>query len=157
MTFDTASSSPLLKPLCRIEVEVADMVSLGSVPQGERRYVPLTGGTVSGALTGKVRPGGTDWQLLRADGVLEIAAHYVLELDDGSLVEVDSRGLRHGLPEVMQRLAKGEPVAPHEYFFRTFIRLATGAPGWQRLNNVMAVAVASRQQRRVVLELHELG
>lgn len=149
---------PAFQPLCRIEVDVGEVVSLGRVPQGERRYVPLLGGRVLGpGLQGIVMPGGVDWQLLRDDGVLEIQAHYALQLSDGSLVEVDSRGLRHGPPEVLRRLAAGEAVDPASYFFRTAIRLATGAAGWQHLNRTMALAIGSRQARLVVLDVHEIA
>ena len=151
-------AAPPLDPLCRITCEVDALVTLGAAPGGERRYVPLGGGTVRGpALNGELVPGGVDWQVLRADGVLEIAAHYVLRLDDGSLVEVQSNGLRHGPPEVMALLARGEAVAPHEYFFRTLVRFTTGAPAWAHLNKTMAIAVGRREARRVVLDLYRLG
>jgi hypothetical protein len=150
--------APDLTPLCRITCEVGALVSLGPAPCGERRYVPLGGGTVEGpALNGELVPGGVDWQIQRADGVLEIAAHYVLRLADGSLVEVQSNGLRHGPPEVMARLAGGEAVAPNEYFFRTLVRFTTGAPAWAHLNKVMAIAVGQREARQVVLDLYRLG
>ena len=148
---------PELTPLCRITCEVDARVSLGDAPLGERRYVPLGGGTVEGpVLNGTLVPGGVDWQVQCRDGVLEIAAHYVLRLTDGSLVEVQSNGLRHGPPEVMARLARGEAVAPHEYFFRTLVRLTTGAPAWAHLNRVMAIAVGQREAQRVVLDLYRL-
>ena len=60
---------------------------------------------------------GVDWQVQRADGVTDISARYVIRTTDGALVEVQSDGMRHGPPEVMARLARGEPVAPDEYFF----------------------------------------
>jgi hypothetical protein len=149
--------APALVPLCRITCEVDALVTLGSAPGGERRYVPLGGGTVVGPeLNGALIPGGVDWQLLRADGVLEIAAHYVLRLTDGSLVEVQSTGLRHGPPDVMARLARGEAVAPQDYFFRTLVCFTTGAPAWAHLNKAMAIAVGQREARRVVLDLYKL-
>lgn len=150
--------APELVPLCRITCEVDALVSLGEAPCGERRYVPLGGGTVEGPeLNGTLVPGGVDWQVQRKDGVLEIAAHYVLRLADGSLVEVQSNGLRHGPAEVMARLARGEAVASHEYFFRTLVRFTTGTPAWAHLNKVMAIAVGQREARRVVLDLYRLG
>jgi hypothetical protein len=150
--------APALVPMCRITCEVDALVTLGPAPNGERRYVPLGGGTVQGPeLHGELVPGGVDWQLLRADGVLEIAAHYVLRLADGSLVEVQSHGLRHGLAEVMARLARGEAVAPQDYFFRTLVRFTTGAPAWEHLNKTMAIAVGQREARRVVLDLYRLA
>src|SRR4051812_27425720 len=109
-----------LEPFFLVEASVGPIVSLGPAPAGERRVVAILGGTVEGdGIRGEIVPGGEDWQTLRADGVLEIEAHYVVRLDDGALVEVLSQGYRHGPPEVMARLARGEPVAADEYFFRT--------------------------------------
>ena len=90
-------AAPGLEPMARVRCEVGALVSLGSGPLGERRYVPLTGGSVEGpGLAGSIVPGGVDWQINRADGVLEISAHYVVRTHDGALVEVQSQGLRHG-------------------------------------------------------------
>ncbi|MBC7939936.1 MAG: DUF3237 domain-containing protein, partial [Chitinophagaceae bacterium] len=81
---------PPWQPMGRVVCEVGELLSLGQAgPHGERRMVPLCGGTVSGpALNGEVVPGGSDWQWQRADGVLEISAHYLLRLADGAQVEV---------------------------------------------------------------------
>jgi len=137
--------------------EVGALVSLGPAPTGERRFVPLGGGTVQGPeLNGTLVEGGVDWQVNRADGALEIAAHYVIRTDDGALVEVRSDGLRHGPAEVMARLAAGAPVGRDEYFFRTLMRFTTGAPQWAHLNKVMALAVGQREARTVLLDVYRI-
>ena len=135
------------------------MVSLGGpAKHGERRYVPLGGGSVEGPeLNGSLVEGGVDWQVQRADGVTDISAHYVIRTTDGALVEVQSDGMRHGPPEVMARLARGEPVARDEYFFRTLMRFTTGHPAWLHLNKVMALAVGQREQQRVLLDVWRIG
>jgi len=154
----TALPPPLL-PMARIVCEVGPVVSLGGPARhGERRFVPILSGRVSGAeLNGELLEGGVDWQVQRADGVTEISAHYVIRLPDGALVEVQSEGLRHGPPEVMARLARGEAVAPQDYFFRTLVRLTTGHPDWLHLNKVMALAVGQREARQVRLDLWRIG
>jgi hypothetical protein len=119
--------------------------------------VPLQGGSVQGPeLNGRVVEGGVDWQIHRADGVLDIAAHYVIRANDGGLIEVHSDGMRHGAPEVMARLARGDPVARDEYFFRTLMRFTTGAPQWLHLNKVMALAVGERQPGLVLLDVYRI-
>jgi hypothetical protein len=149
--------APQLVPMCRIACDVGEVVSLGNATHGERRYVPLGGGIVTGAeFMGEVVPGGVDWQVRRDDGALEIEAHYVLRANDGGLVEVRSVGLRHGPAAVMTRLARGEAVDASEYFFRTSIRFTTGASAWVHLNKAMAIAVGSRERRRVVLDVYRL-
>jgi len=153
----TMPPPPALVPMTHIRCEVGALVTLGPLAQGERRYVPLGSGTVQGPeLNGKLVEGGVDWQLNRSDGVLEIAAHYVIRTDDGALVEVQSNGLRHGPPEVMARLARGEPVPPHEYFFRTLMRFATGAPQWSHLNRTMAISAGRREARAVLLDVYRI-
>jgi Protein of unknown function (DUF3237) len=143
--------------LCRFEINVAPVVSLGSTTSGERRYVPLLEGIVSGEqLQGRILSGGVDWQTLRADGVLEIDAQYVIEAHDGALIEVRSVGLRHGSAEVMAQLARGEKVAADSYYFRTHIRFATSAPQWQHLNKLLALGIGAREATRVMMEVYAI-
>ena len=54
--------------------------------------------------------GGGDWQTVWPDGRMDIAAHYVLEIDGQGTVEVRSDGVRHGPPAVLAALARGEIV-----------------------------------------------
>ena len=148
---------PGLVAMTQVRCEVDALVSLGPGPYGERRYVPLLGGTVRGPeLNGEIVPGGVDWQVARSDGVLDIGAHYVIRTTDGALVEVQSTGMRHGPPEVMARLARGEAVGRDEYFFRTLMRFTTGHPDWLHLNKLMAIAVGQREARQVVLDVYRL-
>ena len=152
------SAPPPLEFLAQVRCEVGALVNLGTGPYGERRCVPLLGGSVSGpGLNGAILPGGADWQILRADGALDIQAHYIVRTIDGALVEVDSRGLRHGPPAVMQRLARGEAVAPGDYFFRTLMRFQTGHADWLHLNATMALARGERQAQHVVLDVFRIG
>lgn len=150
---------PALVPMARVRCEVSPLVSLGAAPTGERRFVPLRGGRVDGPeLSGHIVEGGVDWQWQRSDGALEIAAHYVIALDQGAgLVEVRSDGLRHGPAEVMAALGRGERVPREVYFFRTLMRFTTGAPGWLHLNKVMAIACGERQADAVVLDVYRLS
>lgn len=153
-----SAAAPPLGFMAQVRCEVGALVTLGAGPFGERRCVPLLGGSVSGpGLNGEILPGGADWQVLRADGVLDIQAHYIVRTSDGALVEVDSRGLRHGPPEVMQRLARGEAVAPEDYFFRTLMRFQTGHPAWFHLNATLALARGERQATVVVLDVFRIG
>ena len=143
--------------LCSIEALVGPIVSLGTGPYGERRVVDIVGGRVEGpGLNGTIVPGGADWQVVRADGVVDIDAHYALLMDDGARVEIVSSGLRFGPPDVLQALHRGEPVDPSAYFFRTFIRFQTGAPRLAHLNRTLAVAVGARRTASVELTLHRV-
>lgn len=144
------------EPLMTVSAEVGEIVSLGRGPLGERRVVQILNGSFEGPqLNGTVLPG-ADWQILRDDGVLDIDARYVLQEARGGLVRVVSQGYRHGPPEVMARLARGETVEPSAYFFRTVMRFETGAPDLAWLNKTIAVAAAERKARRVELKVFKL-
>lgn len=143
--------------MARVVCRVAALVTLGRAKYGERRYVPLLGGAVHGPeLNGEVVEGGVDWQVQRADGVLDIAAHYVIRANDGGLIEVQSDGMRHGPSEVMAALGRGEALPREAYYFRTVMRFQTGAPAWLHLNKVLALACGERQADHVVLDVYRL-
>ncbi len=94
---------------------------IGETYDGARRIIPiLAGGYVKGPqINGALMGNSADWQLTRPDGVTVADALYAIETDDGALIQIRNRGLRHGRPEVMARLAAGEHVDPSEYYFRT--------------------------------------
>jgi len=150
-----AQRAPGLTYLCRITARVSPVVILGPAPYGERRYVPIIGGTVEGdSLSGEVLSGGVDWQVQRNDGTLDIQAHYVLRAADGALIEIQSNGYRHGPSDVMARLAKGDPVSPDEYYFRTAMTFQTAAPAWAHLNSMLAVGKGAREPGAAVLDVY---
>ena len=92
--------------LCKLSVEVGEIVTLGPGPLGERRVIAIHGGSFEGpAMRGVVLPGGNDWQIVRADGVIDLDARYALKEERGGIVRVVSQGYRHGPPQVLARLA----------------------------------------------------
>ena len=152
---------PSMQPLMQLSVELAELLTLGAMAHGERRVVPISGGAFEGAdgsWRGRVLPGGADWQLLRSDGVLEVDARYVLEDEAGQRVQVTSQGLRHGPPDVIAALTRGEAVDPAAYYFRTLMRFEAAAAGpLSHLNRLVAVGVGAREARRVRLEVCAVG
>jgi hypothetical protein len=146
-----------LQPLLRAEITLAPPQELGETPHGRRRVVPITGGSFRGEkLAGRVLPGGADWQLIRADGVAELDARYTLEASDGALIYVHNFGYRHGPPEILKRLADGQPVDPSLYYMRTTPRFETAAERYQWLNRTICVATGARRAAAVELEVFEV-
>ena len=140
-----------------IEAELEPLMSLGRTPVGERRIIGIGGGTVRGRkFNGRVLPGGADWQTIRADGAADIKARYTIESDAGARVLVDSVGLRHGPPEVIEKLARGDNVDPALYYFRTVMRFETGDPSADWLNRIIAVSRGQRLARAVRLDVYEV-
>jgi hypothetical protein len=78
---------------------------------------------------------------------------YTLQTDAGDLLYVQSRGVRHGSAEVLERLARGEDVDASEYIFRTSTQIET-APGLDWLNKGVFISVAGRQTAGVIYETY---
>ncbi|HVZ52279.1 MAG TPA: DUF3237 domain-containing protein [Pseudolabrys sp.] len=145
------------EPIFTIHAELESIMDLGRTPYGQRRIIGILGGTVAGPkFKGRVLPGGADWQIVRPDGAADIQARYTLESDGGGHVMVDSDGLRHGPPEVLERLARGEAVDPALYYFRTAMRFETADPTLDWLNRIIAIAHGARLARAVKLDVYEV-
>lgn len=77
-------------------VTIGGLLDFGKSKYGERRIIPITGGTFKGpGIEGEVLPGGADWQLTRPDGDVELYARYTLKTKDGALIQVQNRVLMH--------------------------------------------------------------
>ncbi|HLS84670.1 MAG TPA: DUF3237 domain-containing protein [Burkholderiales bacterium] len=149
--------SLVLRPLFRAEITLAPALELGEAPLGKRRIIHITGGRFWGErLSGKVLPGGADWQIVRDDGVAYLEARYTLQTDDGALVYVRNFGYRHGPAEVLQRVAAGEAVDPSLYYMRTTPWFETGAPRYAWLNRLVCVGTGARRPDAVELEMFEV-
>lgn len=131
-------------------VTIAPALEIGVTPRGERRIIPITGGTFRGPkLGGRVIPGGADWQIIRPDGTVELEARYTLEAEAGNggaggLVYVVNRGIRHARREVLQRLREGAAVDPSEYYFRTAPVFETAVPELQWMTRSVFIGDAER-------------
>jgi hypothetical protein len=145
-----------LTPVYRLEAVLGAPLELGRVGQGQRRIVPLTSGTFAGAdLNGTLLPGASaDWQIVLPGGTVLGDIRYVLQTDDGALLYVRSRGVRHGSAEVLARLGRGEDVDACEYTFRTSTRIETASARLDWLNRGVFIGVGGRAPGGVVYETY---
>ena len=141
-----------LRPLLKAEIALAPPQELGQTPQGRRRIIGITGGRFSGErLSGRVLPGGADWQIVRGDGVSQLEARYTLETDDGALIYVVNQGIRHAPAEVQARLNAGEPVDPTLVYFRTSPTFETAPGPYDWLMRSMFVGTGERHPNGVLI------
>lgn len=144
----------ILKPVGEFEVRLGETRMIGPVPLGMRRISMITGGRLTGpGLEGDILPGGSDWQLIRDDEVVEIAARFVVQLRGGGYLTVYSQGYRHGPPEVVEALARGEPVSPDLYYFSAALTIEAQPPH-EALARTVIVATCARKNDRVTLSAY---
>jgi len=123
------------------------LTALGDTQYGDRRIARVTGGTFEGPkLKGTVHDGGGDWILNRTDGVTQLDVRLTMQADDGALIYMTYKGLRHGPADVMAKLAAGEPVDPSQIYFRTAPFFETAADGkYAWMNKTVFVATGRRE------------
>jgi hypothetical protein len=127
--------------LMMLQVKVGTPHNLGAVPHGTRRTAPLSGGSFEGP---------------RLRGSLEMDLRVTLQTDDGVLISMRSFGLRHGPPEVIAAIGRGETVDPATYYFRTTPRFETAHPAYAFLNRMVAVASGDRRPEGPIYTVHEV-
>ncbi len=99
-------------------VDVGERQLLGMSSLGERRLVPITGGSFEGPrVRGTVVAGGADRQLIRPDGLEQFDALYELRTDDGAVVTVRNQVLvdetREGKRYAFSSISLSAPEGPH--------------------------------------------
>jgi hypothetical protein len=150
--------TPGLIHIADLLVRIAEPIEIGRIAGNLRRMIPIAGGEVLGPrIRGKVLPGGADYQIMRADGVTDLHARYVIELEDGQLIYVENSGVRYGPPELMERLRRGEVVDPALIYFRTTPRFETAAPGYEWLMRNLFVCSGARFPDRVEMRFFQVS
>jgi hypothetical protein len=136
---------PGLEFVYAMEAALGPAVPIGATPDGTRRIIPILSGKIVGPeIHARVLGGGSDWQLLRGDGVTVADATYAAETDDGAIIQIRNRGLRHGPPDVMARLAAGEMVDPTAYYFRAAPQFIAPLGRYDWLNTSIFVCSGAR-------------
>lgn len=87
-------------------VGIGSSLSVGASKRGTRNVIPITGGTTTGRVVGKVLAGGGDYQIL--SGAFQIDARYTLETSDGELIIVRNCGPGGGLVPVFEARKDGK-------------------------------------------------
>ena len=132
------------RPLMTLRLSIASKQEIGAVPHGARVTFPVTGGSFEGdRLRGKVLPGGGDWVVKRADGVLELDLRVTLQTDDGALIHMTFEGIR-------------DDAAPGAPYFRTLPRFETADAKYSFLNRLLAVGTGEIRAEGPVHVIEEI-
>src|ERR1700712_527271 len=144
------------RPLFVMHMDVLPYQTIGGPDGAFRRVGVVPGGTFAGErLSGTLLPGGNDWQTVRSDGSTLLEVKLVLEANDGAMIGMTYKGLRHGPADVIARVNKGEDVDPATYYFRTNpVFVTASSHGW--LNGIIAIGTGYRTPDGVIYSLFEV-
>lgn len=147
--------APTLAYAFSARIELLPPVEQGEIDGARKRFIPITGGTITGPrLTGTVLPGGGDWQAILPGGLTRVEARYFLRTDDGTIIGIHNVGVRVASPEVTDKIARGVAVPPDDYYFRTttVFDAPPGTYGW--LRERVFVARGVRMPDHVVIDFY---
>jgi len=145
------------RPLFVFQIEVRPPTIIGTTPGYDRRIGEIVGGSFEGErLRGRILSGGSDWQSLRRDGAITLDVRIVMQTDDGELIGMTYRGVRHGPKEVMDRVARGETVSPAEYYLRATPYYETASQKYDWLNRIVSVAYGHRLGGGAIYQVFEI-
>jgi Protein of unknown function (DUF3237) len=158
---NTALADPLAAPglsrFADLSVKVAAPIEVGAVGHGNRRVIPIIGGTCVGRdWSARVLEGGADFQLIVNEHVARLEARYVLETDAGDRIYVLNDAVRTAAPDVMARLVRGELVDPSQVYFRSVPRFEVAAPSLAWMMERMFLGVGLRRPEEVVMRFFEV-
>jgi len=144
--------------LFTISMQLEPTIELGATPAGTRRLFTVAAGRFQGKrLSGDVLPdGGSDLLLVGSDGASRQDVRLLLCADDGALIVMTYRGVRHASAEVNARIARGEHVASTEYYLRTAPFFETSAPTHAWLNKIVSIGVGARRVDGVAYDVFEI-
>jgi len=139
---------PKFELLYECDATLSPAVEMGKTVEGQRRIIPITGGSVRGPrIRGELVSGGYDWNLSRSDGAGSVEAEYYMKTDDGVLIRIVNKGVSSGGPPSTDE-ASGEGFF---MFTHPSFEAPTGKYDW--INRAMFVGTlgARKNSRSAVL------
>ena len=156
----TSLPAPQLRHAFDLAVTVTPPIEAGNVmglnSRGRRRIIPITGGTVTGRINGRVLNAGADFQIVVSDTCADLDARYLLELDSGEHVFVQNRALRRASAQDVARLMGGLPVDPARVYFRCVPTFEVSSPDLKWMTESVFIGTATRAPDGVFLSIYEV-
>jgi hypothetical protein len=145
------------RPLFVMRLDVRKLQIVGAAPGSYRRVGVIFGGTFEGErLSGEVLEGGSDWQTVRGDGATTLDVRLILKTSDDVLFSMVYRGIRHGPPDIIERIDKGEVVDPSTHYFRIAPLFETASPKYDWINRILAIGIGHRKADGPIYSVFEL-
>ena len=106
--WDARKAAPSEKQGAQLIVETVTLSpsqSVGASKRGNRNVIPITGGELAGRISGKVLPGGADYQNLSNPATID--ARYLWQANDGEVIIVRNAGPFGGLVPTFEARSDG--------------------------------------------------
>lgn len=146
---------PTLEYVFEIRAGIDPDFHIGRGPEERLSFTPVSGGSVAGPrLNGTVLAGGGDWAVERF-GTAQLEARYLIQADDGAVIDILNRGYFRATPELIARMESGEDLPEEEpgLYFRTAPVFQTDAPQHRWLAENQFVGLARDENGQVCIRV----
>lgn len=151
---------PILDFSFRIEIQVSKPIVVSNDKEfGKRQLIPIESGVVSGAISGKVLPGGVDSQIIDKDGLCRLSARYAIETDEGNTFYIENNGIRR-IPEQWRDelfsddMSFFNQIAAEDIYFKTTPTFEVYSSNLKWLSENVFICSASRSAHGVFLDMY---
>lgn len=148
--------TPWLELVASFWVDVGPAIDIEAEDASKRRLVPILGGHCEGPkLRARILGGGSDIQMVHADGLIDLTARYVLEASDGARIYVENAGMRRPFCPTS---SGGELLDDtHPPYFRSVVRFETAAREHRWLTRHVFICSGRRDAEQVRLNLYRVA
>jgi Protein of unknown function (DUF3237) len=93
---------------------------------------------------------------VRSDRATTLKVRLILKTRDDALIAMTYRGIRHGAPDIIERIESGEAVDPTAYYFRVAPFFETAATQYDWINRIVAIGIGHRRADGPVYSVFEV-
>ncbi|OHV13916.1 DUF3237 domain-containing protein [Kushneria phosphatilytica] len=154
--------SPALQFSFRIDITVDTPTRISNDPiHGKRQLIPILNGQVSGAIEGRVLPGGVDSQIIDRHGLCRLSARYAVETREGERFYIENNGIRRIPHAWRERLFDDDmsffnDIPPEEIYFRAVPTFEVYGERLRWLTEHLFVCSGRRTANGVFLEMYRV-
>ena len=140
-----------------LDVDFSMITRIGTTPAGTRGIASVTGGRFDGERVMGHVVGGSDWFLVRPDGIMVIDVRMTLKTDDGVSIYLAYHGRLSASPAHMARFNIGEILARDDYSLTVSATFECGHPRYQWLNDLVCVGTGEQTANGPIYTFFEVG
>jgi hypothetical protein len=129
--------------------DASDFIPLEDRSGEQLDFIPITGGSVEGEISGDIIPGGGDWCVTRSDEAYNVEARYLFRTAEGEVVDVVNVG-------VLRHLTDSDNSQVDMGYFLTTPRFRTTSPRLQWLTRSVFVGRAQSLPSKTVIDVYEV-
>ena len=150
--------SPELQYFATLRIDVGAPQEIGKSIHGDRRIIPIVGGSIIGnGWKGKILGGGADYQLIVTPRMTHLDARYAIETEQGERIYIHNDAIRVASEEITQNIKDGKPVDPEQIYFRSTPKFETNAEQFQWITERLFIGVGVRKPTVVELNIFEVS